>query len=289
MLSSQSQELGLDDIPVNNDNNTQQNIQSPSIIDSIANFCNKMHRTVENETKRYFIEMKRYNYTTPTSYLELIKLYMDILMKQKQLITLKEERYRKGLDKLLDTEKVVSNLEIKLTEMQPVLVSASRDTERLLIQVTEDQTKADKQAAVVEVDVNEANIVAANVQQMKDECQVDLDEAMPAYEAAVKALNLLDRKSIQELKAFNNPPDLVKTTMEAVCILFEKTPDWGEAKKLLSQMDFMEKLISYNKDTISSRIIKKLEKYYNDPRFVPDEVKKQSQAAMCLCMWARAM
>ena len=32
-----------------------------------------------------------------------------------------------------------------------------------------------------------------------------------------------------------------------------------------------------------------MDKYYKDPRFLPELVAKQSSAAMCLCMWARAM
>jgi len=176
-----------------------------------------------------------------------------------------------------------------LTEMQPVLEKAAIDTAVLLKQVTADQKAADAQAAIVEVDVSEANKVAAKVKVIKDDCQADLDEAMPAYESAVKALSTLDKKSVQEMKAFNNPPEMVKFTLEAVCILLDVKPDWGEAKKLLSQMDFMDLLRNYDKDNINPKVIKKVDKYYKDPRFLPDEIKKQSSAAMCLCMWVRAM
>lgn len=36
----------------------------------------------------------------------------------------------------------------------------------------------------------------------------DLDEAMPAYYASIKALDSLDKKSIQEMKSFTNPPQV---------------------------------------------------------------------------------
>jgi dynein heavy chain len=258
-------------------------------VDSLSQMCNKMHRTVEVETANYFTELKRYNYTTPTSYLELVKLYVDVLKKQQEKISANERRYRVGLDKLQETEEIVANLEAQLTAMQPILEKAAVETANLLTQVTKDQKDADEQAAIVEVDVREANKVAADVQRIKDDCQADLDEAMPAYESAVKALATLDKKSVQEMKAFNNPPEMVKFTLEAVCILLDVKPDWGEAKRLLSQMDFMDTLRNYDKDNINPKVIKKVEKYFKDPRFVPDEIKKQSSAAMCLCMWVRAM
>ena len=209
---------------------------------ALANACNKMHRVVEIETDAYMNELKRFNYTTPTSYLELTKLYVDILKSQQGMISTNERRYRIGLDKLKETEEVVATLEGQLTAMQPVLEKASIDTAQLLKQVSKDQEAADKQAAVVGIDVAEANIVAANVKVIKDDCQADLDLAMPAYESAIKALATLDKKSVQEMKAFNNPPEMVKFTLEAVCILLGVKPDWGEAKKLLSMMDFMDQL-----------------------------------------------
>lgn len=267
----------------------QRDLGVSDYVDALSNMCNKMHRTVEMETVSYLKELKRYNYTTPTSYLELIKLYIDILKKQTLKITNNEKRYKIGLQKLKDTEGMVSDLEAKLTEMQPVLAQAAADTSTLLEQVTADQKAADAQAAIVEEDVKEANKVAADVQAIKDDCQADLDEAMPAYESAVKALSTLDKKSIQEMKAFNNPPEMVKFTLEAVCILLDVKPDWGEAKKLLSQMDFMDTLRNYDKDNIQPKIIKKVKKYFDDPKFTPDQVKAQSSAAMCLCMWVRAM
>jgi dynein heavy chain len=54
-------------------------------------------------------------------------------------------------------------------------------------------------------------------------------------------------------------------------------------------MDFMDQLKAYDKDNIPPKIIKKVKKYYDDPRFTPEQIKNQSSAAMCLCMWVRAM
>jgi dynein heavy chain len=79
----------------------------------LSSMCMKMHRTVELETARYYTELKRFNYTTPTSYLELIKLYMDILKRQQETISSNERRYRVGLDKLKETEEIVAKLEVR--------------------------------------------------------------------------------------------------------------------------------------------------------------------------------
>ena len=94
---------------------------------------------------------------------------------------------------------------------------------------------------------------------------------------------------VQEMKAFTNPPEMVKFTLEAVCILMDIKPEWNEAKKLMSQMDFMDQLKAYDKDNIPKKTIGKVKKYFDDPRFTAEGIKAVSSAAMCLCMWVRAM
>lgn len=44
------------------------------------------------------------------------------------------------------------------------------------------------------------------LQVIKDDCQADLDEAMPAYKASIRALDSLDKKSIQEMKVRRHHP-----------------------------------------------------------------------------------
>lgn len=64
-----------------------------------------------------------------------------------------------------------------------------------------------------------AKVKAEETQAIADDAQRDLDQALPALEAAVKALDSLDKSDIAELRVFSKPPELVQTVMEAVCIL----------------------------------------------------------------------
>jgi dynein heavy chain len=113
---------------------------------------------------------------------------------------------------------------------------------------------------------------------------------MPAYHSAVDALKSLDKKDIQEVKSYAKPPELVQMVMEAVCILLDAKPDWNEAKKLLADTSFMDRLQTYDKDHIDPKAIGKIRKgYTSKPNFIPDVVGKVSSAARSLCMWVRAM
>lgn len=70
-----------------------------------------------------------------------------------------------------------------------------------------------------------------------------------------------------------NPPDVVKLVMEAVCIMKgikpERKPDpsgsgkmiedyWGPSQRMLGDFKFLDSLKAYDKDNINPTIIKKI-------------------------------
>jgi len=259
------------------------------LVDPLCNMCVKIHQSVEDASRRYLSEQRRYNYTTPTSYLELLRLYTGMLNTQRDIVIKKIQRYTGGLTKLAETNEMVEGLQIKLKDLQPVLEKAQSDTAALLVQLEIDQKEADVQAAIAAKDEAECSEVAKNVAVIKEDCQADLDEALPAYYNAVKALKSLDKKQIQEVKSFANPPRLVGYVLEGVCILLGVKETWDDAKKLMNQSNFLEQLQNYDKDNIDPKVIKKVTKYIKDPEFQPDVISKVSQAATSLCLWVRAI
>ena len=117
------------------------------MVDPLCNMCVKIHRSVEESSGRFLREKRRHNYTTPTSYLELIRLYTEMLTSQRSIVDGKISRYEGGLTKLADAETVVAELRVELTKLQPTLKKAAADTEALLKQLAVDQKDADEAAA----------------------------------------------------------------------------------------------------------------------------------------------
>lgn len=117
----------------------------------------------------------------------------------------------------------------------------------------------------IEKEQREVEIVAG-------EAEEDLKQALPALEAAMSALEKLDKGSVSEVKAYTSPPALVQKTMEAVMILFNKTPTWEEAKRVLSDADFLNKIKNFPKESISNKTLKQIEKYTKKSEFTPANV-----------------
>lgn len=71
------------------------------------------------------------------------------------------------------------------------------------------------------------------------------------------------------------------------CLSFR--PDWPTAKQLLGDSNFLRRLLEYDKENIKPQILAKLQKYINNPDFLPEKVEKVSKACKSMCMWVRAM
>ncbi|XP_071673760.1 dynein axonemal heavy chain 9-like isoform X6 [Patagioenas fasciata] len=74
-----------------------------SVKDSISKFMAYVHTSVNEISRLYLSNERRYNYTTPKSFLEQIKLYQNLLLKKGKDLKAKMERLENGLEKLKST------------------------------------------------------------------------------------------------------------------------------------------------------------------------------------------
>ena len=90
----------------------------PSVFDGIVAMCSTMHKTVSVKSAQYLDEMRRHNYVTPTSYLELINMIKMVLEMRQKAVSEKRKRLMNGLDKLNTTKSEVATLQQQLAEQQ---------------------------------------------------------------------------------------------------------------------------------------------------------------------------
>eukprot|EP00746_Dinoflagellata_sp_MGD_P162191 gnl/MRDRNA2_/MRDRNA2_89635_c0_seq1.p1 gnl/MRDRNA2_/MRDRNA2_89635_c0~~gnl/MRDRNA2_/MRDRNA2_89635_c0_seq1.p1 ORF type:complete len:835 (-),score=188.21 gnl/MRDRNA2_/MRDRNA2_89635_c0_seq1:196-2388(-) len=185
-----------------------------------------------------------------------------------------------------------SKIQVRLVEC--VALHQGIKEEKMEARSIEDQCMADER---------ELHELAAQAQEIKNDAQVDLDEALPALHAASRSLECLDKRDICEMKAFASPPRLVCMTLEAVCILFDIRPQrlmgpdgqlvdvyWEVSKRqLLNDCHFMRRLLEFDKDNIPERVIRRLQPYIDNEEFVPETLSKMSRACQAFCIWVRSM
>ncbi|XP_035537407.1 dynein heavy chain 3, axonemal [Morone saxatilis] len=271
----------------------------------VVEMCKTFQTSVRDMSQKYLSRLRRHNYVTPTSYLELILTFKALLNSKRNEVDTARNRYIVGLQKLEFAASQVSVMQEELTALQPELIQTSAETDKMMVNIEGETVEVDAKKELVSADEKVANEAAAAAQAIKDECEGDLAEAMPALEAALSALDTLKPSDITVVKSMQNPPGLVKLVMESICIMKgikpERKPDpsgsgkmvedfWGPSKKLLGDLKFLESLKAYDKDNIPPPNIKKIrDKFIDNPEFQPSVIKNVSSACEGLCKWVRAM
>ncbi|XP_058254502.1 dynein axonemal heavy chain 3 [Hemibagrus wyckioides] len=271
----------------------------------VVEMCKAFQESVQKLSERYYSQLRRHNYVTPASYLELILTFKTLLKAKRNEVDTFRNRYLIGLDKLDFATSQVAVMQQELTALQPELIRTSAETNEMMVKIEKETLEVDGKKKIVAADEKVANEAAAAAKAIKDECEGDLAEAMPALEAALSALDTLKPSDITVVKSMLNPPGPVKLVLESICVMTgirpERKPDpggsgkmiedyWGPSKKLLGDMKFLESLKAFDKDNIPAANIKKIrEKFIDNPDFQPALIKNVSSACEGLCKWVQAM
>lgn len=277
-------------------------------VDSVVEFFRIAHQTVAKASADYLESLRRFNYVTPTSYLELLNTFKSVLeLKREQVGTLRT-RLKKGLDALIKAAENVATLQVELTEKQPKLKQKSTEVSEMIVNINaRKEAAATTREAAAKAEA-EASELATNTKAIADDAQADLDKALPALDDAVRVLNQLKKSDLDELRSVKTPGKGVVLAMHAACLLFSIKPKvikdpaggpgakkikdfWEPAKKelLSNAKQFISDMKDFDKDSIGDDTIEQLRPFMDDPNFEPDAVAKSNQAAMGVCKWARAM
>jgi dynein heavy chain len=232
---------------------------------------------------------KRNNYVTPTAFINLVQGYVKTLGTKQEEIGNNRDKLANGLYKLNEARSQVEELTVDLEGMQDVVAKRTKECQELLVVIVEKKMQADEKQRTLEVDNQRLAKEEAEIMVIATDAERDVAKAMPALEAAVDALEKLDKKSIAEVKAYAKPPELVLKTMNAVMTVMDKPATWASAKNELQDVNFLQRLKTFDKDHISNSTLKKMEKYTKDSTFQPQTVQNVSKAAGALCMWVHAM
>ncbi|CUG85918.1 dynein heavy chain, putative [Bodo saltans] len=281
---------------------------TPDLRVSIRECFVKYHTQVRELGVQYLEEARQNTYVTPTSYLELLGTFSALLEKKRNELTKMRQRYDGGLDQLRKTEESVEVMKQELALMQPELVKKQKITDDLIVEVEKESKIAEAQRALVAVDEAAANETAAAAKKIKDVSQAQVDEAQPLVEQAEKAVQDLDPKQLQEVKALKAPPQGVKFVIEVVMTLLGGTykpkpqrdpqtgktflPYWDHAKSVLLTGEFKNILLQAYPvivDSAPEEQIEEVKEKMKDDMFKPESIKKTSIALVGVAAYVRAV
>jgi dynein heavy chain len=273
--------------------------------ENIVALCQQFHIDVNELSDEFMSTLKRKNYVTPTSYLELILAFKQNLDKKRLEVAAAQKRYEVGLEKLAFAAEAVVQMQRTLNDLKPELDKSAKESDALRIQIEDKMPGVLATRKVVEAETAITQGETDRVLKQKEEVEADLRIAEPALDAAVAALDTINDKDISFIKNLQKPPDKIKTVCRAVCVMLQippvRIPDpddpskrimdyWVPSQKMLTDVEFRNKLLTYNKDNIPPSVVAEIKKnYLDDPNFQPEVVESASSAAKGMCLWVRSL
>lgn len=251
------------------------------------------------------VQERRPVYTTPKSFLELIKLFKVMLNRKQGELEKSKDQYETGVIKLTATGEDVAKLEEELKVFAVVVEEKAKVADEKAEVVGAEKTKVEAQNAVAEKKAAECNKIKVTVEAQMASVQKDLDAAIPALEAAQAALDSLSPDDFKMLKAFKNPAKALVTCMTAVLHLLAGVEDgvpvdkkgnvktdkpWNVGLQLMSSpQGFMDTLSGYKSlidaDKINPNNFKQCKPILSDEDFTVEKLSKVSSVAAGLCSW----
>ena len=187
---------------------------------------------------------------TPKNYLDFINNYrVQLKSNLKKNVNSKHRLRRRTSETYPKAAAAVDRMQVTLTEKKVVVDAKTEDVTKLIETIQEKTTVANKSKEEAAEKQKYAEEQATIINQQKAEADEALMEALPAVEAASRALENLDKNDLTELKQFTNPPPAVKTLCMQLVVLrptgekFEE--DWGDAKKMLGNGQLLNMLKTF--------------------------------------------
>lgn len=251
------------------------------------------HTSVVEASAAYLEQVRRFNYTTPKSYLELISLYKSLLETKRADLKASKDRLENGVDKIAQASNQVAELQGALQGEQIIVEEKKAATDALIVSIGKEKAVVDEAVAAGKDDEEACATIAADVAAQQASCTEDLRAAEPVIQEAEAALNSLDKKALGELKSFGSPAAEIVSVVSAVMVLtapggkIPKDQSWNACKKYMGDVNsFLNSLVSFDKDNTPANCVAQCEKdFLSLPGFTPENIKSKSSAAAGLCAW----
>jgi dynein heavy chain len=254
------------------------------------------HESITKASVRYAEELRRHYYVTPKNYLDFLSTYRNQLMSNEKHIMHSKKRLEGGLQKLIEASAAVDRMKIDLVEKKTIVDNKTIEVQDLIATIQDKSAIASSQQEQASQKQKFAEEQAIIIDKQKREADDALVEALPAVEAAGRALENLDKNDLTELKAFAQPPLPVKTLCRQLVFLRptgEKLEDtWEDARKMLGNSNLLSSLKNYPKDDVSEKQVVKVKRLFTENGGIEASLKKMesaSNAGFGLLTWVAAI
>lgn len=269
--------------------------EDENLVQVLSLITAEIHKSLKTANENYFKSERRYNYTTPKSYLELIDFFKLIVKLKNGEVDTQLKRLENGLGIVKQTSEYVANLKVEITEKTIEVNIEQEKTNKFLEVLVIEQAKIEKENELVSAATAKALEESEKAEKEMKEANAALAESEPIKVQAFHEAQLIDKNKLNEFKNQSKPSDRAVEIFKLIYIIFFPTekniPDLNTIKSKCLNQDaesIKKKLVdklTQPLDWINEDFLKKADKYLNPPYNDPKELSLISQAACGVGMY----
>ncbi|SCO60367.1 dynein heavy chain, putative [Plasmodium berghei] len=272
--------------------------------DIITEYLKECYEDILDISSDYYSHERSHIYITPKLYLESIKTYHIMLLKNITNINNKMNMLKNGITKMNETSSNVEIIKNCLKEKKKVSEEKKEAAEKYAIDIGNEKMIVKQESELADIEEKNCLEIQTVVLKQQEECENDIVLGIPLIEQAEEALNTLNKKNIQELKTLNKPPpgveDITAAVMQLLATIdttisvdkFGKIRDssWKSAQKMMINPEKFISLLKDYKNKIDENLVpdcnfKYVENLIKLPHFNKNAIQKKSKAAAGLAEW----
>ncbi|GAA5974101.1 hypothetical protein JCM11641_003434 [Rhodosporidiobolus odoratus] len=258
---------------------------------AVVNALVHVHQSMYETNAKLSRRQGRINHATPRHYLDFINQYVRLFNEKRDELEEQQRHLNVGLDKLRETvvqvEQLRKSLAVKRTQLEAKNAEANDKLKRM---VADQQDAEQKKIASIEMQAALEEQERA-IGERKEVVMGELADAEPAVADARSAVQGIKKQQLGEVRSMANPPEAVKSTMEAACILLgHKVDGWKSVQTVLRAEGFIGLVMGFDTDRQMTRALRDRirKEYLSRPAFNFETVDRASKAAGPLCKWVIA-
>lgn len=258
---------------------------------AVVNALVHVHQSMYESNARLARRQGRVNHATPRHYLDFVNQYVRLFNEKRDELEEQQRHLNVGLDKLRETVVQVENLRKSLAVKRTQLEAKNAEANDKLKRMVADQQDAEqKKVASIEMSTALEKQKLA-IAERREIVMGELADAEPAVEDAQAAVSNIKKQQLTEVRSMANPPEAVKLSMEAVCILLGHRIDgWKSVQAVLRSESFIASIVNFDTAHMMTRQLrdKMRNEYLSRPSFNFETVNRASKACGPLVKWVIA-
>ncbi|GEM09361.1 cytoplasmic dynein heavy chain 1 [Rhodotorula toruloides] len=258
---------------------------------AVVNALVHVHQSMYESNARLARRQGRVNHATPRHYLDFVNQYVRLFGEKRNALEEQQRHLNVGLDKLRETvvqvEDLRKSLAIKRTQLEAKNAEANDKLKRM---VADQQDAEQKKVASIEMSTALEKQKRA-IAERREIVMGELADAEPAVEDAQAAVSNIKKQQLTEVRSMANPPEAVKLSMEAVCILLgHRIEGWKSVQAVLRSESFIASIVNFDTAHMMTRQLrdKMRNEYLSRPSFNFETVNRASKACGPLVKWVIA-